>query len=75
MCILHLSKVLMCTNSIMITLKINMTTTQDYYSQTLIKTEDVYEGFSSDKEMSDFSNYSTKSKYYDEKISHWQNER
>ena len=30
-----------------------------------IKTEDVYEDFSSDKEMLDFSNYSTKSKYYD----------
>ena len=30
-----------------------------------IKTEDVYEDFSSDKEMFDFSNYSTKSKYCD----------
>ena len=29
-----------------------------------IKTEDVYEDFSSDKEKFDFSNYSTKSKYY-----------
>ena len=29
-----------------------------------IKTEDVYEGFNSNKEMFDFSNYSTKSKYY-----------
>ena len=29
-----------------------------------IKTEDIYEDFSSDKEMFDFSNYSTKSKYY-----------
>ena len=28
------------------------------------KTEDVYEEFSMDKEMFDFSNYSTKSKYY-----------
>ena len=28
-----------------------------------IKTEDVYEDFSSDKEMFDFSNYSTKSKH------------
>ena len=28
------------------------------------KTENVYEGFSSDKEMLHFSNYSTKSKYY-----------
>ena len=30
-----------------------------------IKTEDVYEDFNNDKEMLDFSNYSTKSKYYD----------
>ena len=30
-----------------------------------IKTEDVYEDFSNDKEMFDFSNYSTKWKYYD----------
>ena len=29
------------------------------------KTEDVYENFISDKEMFDFSNYSIKSKYYD----------
>ena len=29
-----------------------------------IKTEDVYEDFSNDKEMFDFSNYSSKSKYY-----------
>ena len=30
-----------------------------------IKTEHVYEDFSSNKEIFDFSNYSTKSKYYD----------
>ena len=30
-----------------------------------IKTEDVYEDFTSDKEMPDFRNYSTKSKHYD----------
>ena len=30
-----------------------------------IKTEDIYENFSSNKEMFDFSNYSTKSKHYD----------
>ena len=30
-----------------------------------IKTEIVYEDFSNDKEMFDFSNYSSKSKYYD----------
>ena len=29
-----------------------------------IKTENVYEDFSNDKEMFDFINYSTKSKYY-----------
>ena len=31
-----------------------------------IKTEDVYEDFSSNKEMLDFGNYSTKSKYSDD---------
>ena len=31
-----------------------------------IKTEDVYEDISSNKEMFDFSNYSTKLKYYDD---------
>ena len=30
-----------------------------------IKTEDAYKDFSKDKEMLDISNYSTKSKYYD----------
>ena len=30
-----------------------------------IKTKDVYKDFSSDKEILDFSNYSTKSKFYD----------
>ena len=30
-----------------------------------IKTEDVYEDYSSNKEKFDFSNYSTESKYYD----------
>ena len=29
------------------------------------KTEDVYKDFTNDKEIFDFSNYSTKSKYYD----------
>ena len=29
------------------------------------KTEDVYKNFSSDREKIDYSNYSTKSKYYD----------
>ena len=31
-----------------------------------IKTEDAYEYFSTDKEIFDFSEYSTKSKYYDD---------
>ena len=31
-----------------------------------IPTEDVYENFSKDKEIFDFSNYSAKPKYYDE---------
>ena len=43
-------------NSIMITLKINMVTTQDY----VLSQEDVYKGFSNNEEMFDFSNYSTK---------------
>ena len=30
-----------------------------------IETEDIYKSFSNDKETFDFSNYSTKSKYYD----------
>ena len=68
MCILELSKVLMYEFH-EITLKINMTTKSkllftdtDIYE---IKTEDVYEDFSSNKKMFDFSNYLTKSKYYD----------
>ena len=31
-----------------------------------IKTEDIYDDFSKDIEMFDFSNYSAKSKYYDD---------
>ena len=54
----------------MITLKMNMIKTQEYYLDTdsliyEIKTEDVYKGFSNNKEMFDFSNYSTMSKCYD----------
>ena len=48
-----------------------MTTNQNYYSQNLmyeIKIEDVYDDFRSDKEIIDFRNYSTKSKYYDDSI-------
>ena len=41
----------------MVTLKINTVKTQDYYS--------LYEYFSKDKEMFNLSNYSAKSKYYD----------
>ena len=44
MCVLELSKVLM-PNSIMIILKINIVTTQDFYFKTLIY-DDVYEHFS-----------------------------
>ena len=51
------------------TLKINMVTSQDNYpTDSLmyeIKTQDVYEDFSNDKEMFDFGKYSTKSKYFD----------
>ena len=60
-------------NLIMIILKINMVTTQDYYllSDTdgvmyEIKTEDVYEDFSKDKKIFGFSNYSAKSKFHDD---------
>ena len=56
----------------MITLKINIgnkskllfTDTDSLMYE--IKTEDVYDGSRSNKEMFDFSNYSTKSKYYDD---------
>ena len=69
MCILELSKVLMYEFHYDY-IKINITTNQNYYSHTdslmyEIKTEDVYEDFSSNKKMFDFSNYLTKSKYYD----------
>ena len=50
----------------MITLKTSMIATQGSYSLIYeTETEDVYEDFSNDKEMFDFSNNSTKSKYYD----------
>ena len=44
-------------------LKLLLTGTNSFMRE--IKTEDVYEDFSSNKEMFDFSNDSTKSKYYD----------
>ena len=53
----------------MITLTINMVTTQDYYSLPVIVrfmklNLKIY--FSKNKEKFDFSNYSTKSKYFDD---------
>ena len=39
-------------------------TDTDSFMYEIMKTEDVYEDFSNNKEMCDFSNYSTKSKYY-----------
>ena len=69
MCILELSKVLMyefhydyIKNKYDNRLKLLFTDTDNLMYE--IKTEDVYEDFSSNKEMFDFSNYSTKSKYY-----------
>ena len=65
---------------IMIILKINMLTMQDYSSLTLIVwwmkskrkmfmkilVKNVNEDYSKEKKMFDFSNYSAKSKYYDD---------
>ena len=48
----------------MTTLRINMTFTDTDSLMYEINTEDVYEDFSSNKEMFNFSNYSTKTKYY-----------
>ena len=71
MCILELSKVLMyeshydcIKNKYDNKSKILFTSTDNLMYK--IKTENVYEDFSSNKEMFDFSNYSTKSKYYDD---------
>ena len=52
----------------MLTLKINMVKIKTITNSLMyeIKTEDVYEHFSNDKEMFDVSNYSTISKYYDD---------
>ena len=68
--ILELGKVLMCEfrndymkNKYGNQLKLLFTGTDSFMRE--IKTEDVYEDFSSNKEMFDFSNDSTKSKYYD----------
>ena len=49
----------------------NMVIVQDYFSQTPdslmyeVKTEDVHEDFSNNKEIFDFTSYATKSKYSD----------
>ena len=71
MCILELSKVLMCEFHYDY-----IKNKHDNNSRLLfadadslmydIRTEDVYEDFSNDKEMSGLSNYSTKSKYYND---------
>ena len=70
MFILELSKVLMCEfhydyieNKYDNKSKLLFTDTDSLMYE--IKTEDVYEDFSSNKKMFDFSNYSSKSKYYD----------
>ena len=68
MCILELSKVLMYVFHYDY-IKKNMVTTRLLFTDTdsslyEIKTEDVYEDFRNDKEMFNFSNYSTKSKCY-----------
>ena len=56
-------------NFVMISLKINMTSIQNNYSQTHtvyeIKAKGVYEEIRSNSEMLNFSNYPTESKYYD----------
>ena len=69
MCILELSKLLMyefhydyIKNKHGNNSRLLFTETDNYDE---IKTEDVYKDFSNDKKMFDFSNYSTKSKYYD----------
>ena len=52
----------------MITLKINMVTTQDLFTGTyslMHEMEDVYEDYSKNKEMLDFSNYSAESNCHD----------
>ena len=71
MCILELSKVLMyefhydyIKNKCGKKSRLLFTDTDSLMHE--IKTEDVYEDFSNDKEIFDVSNYSTKSKYYDD---------
>ena len=71
MCILGLNKVLMhefhydyIKNKYVSNLNLLFTDTNSFMYE--IKTEDVYEDFSKDKEMFEFSSYSAKSKYYDD---------
>ena len=71
MCILELSKVLMyklhyhyIKNKYANSSRLLFTDTDSLMYE--IKTEDVYEDFSKDKDMLDFSNYIAKSKYYDD---------
>ena len=68
MCILEVSEVLMCEfhydhieNKYANKSRLFFTNTDSLMYE--IKTEDTYEDFSNNKEMFDFSNYSTKSKY------------
>ena len=70
MCILELSKILMyefhydhIKNKYGNNSRLLFTATHNLMYE--IKTEDAYEDFSNDKEMSDLSNYATKSKCYD----------
>ena len=70
MCILELNKLLMyefhydyINNKYENESKLSFTDTDSSIYE--IKTEDIYEDFSSKNVMFDFSNYSTKSKYYD----------
>ena len=63
MCILDLGKVLMYEFHYDFIKNIYENQSKLLFTDIEIKTEDVYEDFSSEKEMFDFSNYLTKSKY------------
>ena len=54
---MELSKILM--------YELNYDYIKNEYRHNSIKTEDIFEDFSKDKEIFDLRNYSTKSKYYD----------